>query len=372
MAKANYVEPEELRKRLQFQMGIKPKEEEETGAVVGLEDGEVYVKNSTLEKLGEKLIEITKDTIGPELTKAVVEVGERVEKRSEEKIDGLTKVIQESLNSSLEELTLLANKARPIEITFDGKKTEVKGIVHREFDKLLKTVASGLSVLMVGPAGTGKSHSAETIANALGLNFYAISVGQQTSKSDLIGYMSANGNYVRTQFREAYENGGVFLLDEMDAGNSNVLILLNSALSNGQMAFPDKMVKRHPDFRMIGTANTYGYGASRQYVGRNQIDAATLDRFVTIDWDIDEQVERSLAVGSEGERWYQVVKAVRDRAVGEMNLRVVISPRATQRGSIMLAAGIPFHQVLDSALLAAVPVNEKKNLMNLAQTVWNK
>jgi len=84
------------------------------------------------------------------------------------------------------------------------------------------------------------------VADALSLSFHAISVGSQTSKSDLAGYMTATGEYVRTQFREAYENGGLFLLDEADAGNSNVLILLNAALSNGKMAFPDGMVDAHP------------------------------------------------------------------------------------------------------------------------------
>ena len=50
----------------------------------------------------------------------------------------------------------------------------------------------------------------EGVAKALGLAFYFISVGLQTSKSDLVGYMSATGAYVTTHLRQAYEFGGVF------------------------------------------------------------------------------------------------------------------------------------------------------------------
>ena len=36
---------------------------------------------------------------------------------------------------------------------------------------------------------------------------------------------------------------------------------------------------KHEDFVAIGAANTFGAGADAQYVGRNALDAATLDRF---------------------------------------------------------------------------------------------
>jgi len=89
--------------------------------------------------------------------------------------------------------------------------------------------------------------------------------------------------YVISDFVRCYENGGVFLLDEIDAADANVLIIMNNAIANGRMALsnrPDKpFAKRHADFVLIAAANTYGRGADRMYVGRNQLDEATLDRF---------------------------------------------------------------------------------------------
>ena len=78
-------------------------------------------------------------------------------------------------------------------------------------------------------------------------------------------------------------NGGVFLFDEIDAADANVLLVVNSALANGRMSVPSRhdqpVAKKHSEFVCIAAANTFGRGADRVYVGRNELDEATLDRF---------------------------------------------------------------------------------------------
>src|SRR5208337_1523898 len=84
-----------------------------------------------------------------------------------------------------------------------------------------------------------------------------------------------------SRFVEIYEQGGVFLLDEMDAADANVMVAINAALANGVMANPHgKVHVRHPKCIIIAAANTWGRGGDHLYVGRNQLDAATMDRFV--------------------------------------------------------------------------------------------
>jgi cobaltochelatase CobS len=39
---------------------------------------------------------------------------------------------------------------------------------------------------------------------------------------------------------------------------------------------------------IVATANTFGTGADRVYVGSLQIDGATLDRFAFLEWPYDE------------------------------------------------------------------------------------
>ena len=279
--------------------------------------------------------------------------------------------IDTSVDEELKELKELAKKNQKLEVIQNGKSTVLEGLKHKQLEQLITYASMRLSPLLVGMAGTGKTHAGEQTAKALGLDFYAISVGAQTSKSDIIGYMDASGRYVKTHFRDAYEHGGVFLMDEIDAGNANVLIQINAALSNGLCSFPDAMVKRHDDFVFIASANTFGNGANRQYVGRNQLDAATLDRFAVIEWFIDDELESSLAVGLNGKAWYMAVRATRDY-IAEKNIRALISPRATQKGSRLLDVGQDLDEVIHATLLASVPEDKKPDVIQITKTIFNK
>jgi len=202
------------------------------------------------------------------------------------------------------------------------------------------------------------------VAAELKLPFAALSVCSQTTKTDLLGYLDAHGNYRSTNFREIYEKGGVFCLDEIDNGNANVLAVLNSALAGENNAFPDKMVKRHPNFVVVACANTFGLGASGGYVGRTQIDAATLDRFFFVDMPYDDGLEAHVAgvdvvtspvwnaLGQsvpDVKTWLAVVKKTRE-AVAELGVKAIISPRATYTGVALIKQGVPL-QYLEKGLL---------------------
>jgi hypothetical protein len=196
--------------------------------------------------------------------------------------------------------------------------------------------------LMVGPAGGGKTTAAEQVAAALGLPFYTN--GSLTGAHEVTGYENAT-KYITTPFRQAFENGGLYLADEIDGSDPAATLALNSALANGFMNFPDQPapIRAHPEFYFIGAANTYGRGADRLYIGRNQLDASTLDRFCTLTWDYDETLERSLA-GDDA--WCAYVQAAR-AAASDLKIRHVISPRATYSGAIHRAAGLAFDMVAD-------------------------
>jgi cobaltochelatase CobS len=159
--------------------------------------------------------------------------------------------------------------------------------------------------------------------------------------------MDAGGHYHGTQYREAFENGGLFLVDEIDAGNPNVLAVLNASLSNSWCAFPDKMVRRHPKFRCVAAGNTWGTGRTIQYVGRNPIDAATLNRFVYIQWDYDEALETKIAGMPE---WSAFVQACRAE-IKRRGVNFLISPRASIFGALLLKAGVPVQDVINDVVM---------------------
>jgi len=210
-----------------------------------------------------------------------------VKKQTEGTADEVTSVV---LSRVLEEVKW----ARPIEVTkFDGTKIQLES-AHEMTEQVLAYLTARIPLLLVGPAGSGKTHIAISCAKLLDLQFFSISVNEQTSKADFLGYKDANGKLVETNFRKAYEQGGVFIIDEIDAGNPNILTVVNSALSNDTCPFPDGMITRHPDFVAVCTANTFGEGESLQYIGRNILDAATRDRFASMYIDYSDGLERIL------------------------------------------------------------------------------
>lgn len=210
------------------------------------------------------------------------------------------------------------------------------GLFHKQFPELLNIIAQGVPAMLVGPAGSGKTMAAEQAAESMGLSFYM--QGGTSGSHELLGYCDAHGRYQTTPFRYAFEHGGVFLKDEIDVDDPAAILVINSALANGAMAFPDtpNPVRRHKDFYFIGAANTFGQGADRLYVGRNQLDAATLDRFAFLSWRYDEKLERAVA-GNDS--WVDRVQSLR-RGAEKEKARVVISPRASINGAKLLAAGM--------------------------------
>lgn len=188
---------------------------------------------------------------------------------------------------------------KKIELTINDKIQTIEGVVHAAFDDIMDFVYANEPVFLVGPSGSGKSFIVQQVAKALNLPYYFSNA--ITQEYYLTGYSDANGNYVPTSFYKAWTEGGVFLLDEMDASIPDVLVKLNEALANKRFDFPAPIgnVEAHPNFRVVAAGNTYGLGADFEYVGRNQLDAASLDRFGIIKVDYDRNIELAMANGDE-------------------------------------------------------------------------
>ena len=151
--------------------------------------------------------------------------------------------------------------------------------------------------MLIGPAGSGKNVIVSQVADALGQHMYY--TNNASNEYKLTGFIDAGGTYRSTEFYKAFTNGGIFFLDEIDNSDPSSLIVINSALANGYMAFPHETIDRHPDFKMVAAANTWGKGASLEHVGRNALDASTLDRFDNIYVDYDTDLESALYPNNE-------------------------------------------------------------------------
>ena len=299
----------------------------------------------------------------------------RVREIVAEAVEPLTEELTETvLKKAVPETTALLDTIQKMiaEATKDNvRRIEIKhlepgedkdlGVQHFCFETAFKIIQAGGNLMLVGPAGSGKTHMVHSIADGLGLRFIPQSVTAQTSLSSLMGYMSASGAYVSSPFRDAYENGGLFLLDEIDAGNANVLSALNAATSNGCCLFPDnKLVAKHEKFRIAAGANTYGRGANRQYAGRNPIDGATLDRFIVLDMPYDENLEAALC---SNKQWLKEVQAIRAAVDSMPDVKHIVSPRATFEGARLLAIGIEKETVKEMAIWKGLNAETKARII---------
>lgn len=219
------------------------------------------------------------------------------------------------------------------------------GFYHERFEQILTQTQLDEPIMLIGPAGSGKNVAISQVADALGLHMYY--TNNASNEFKLTGFIDAGGNYRDTEFYKAFKNGGVFFLDEIDNSDPSALIVINSALANGYMAFPHETIDRHPDFRIIAAANTWGKGADLQYVGRNALDGATLDRFDNIFFDYDKNLEQALYPNDEV---LQFMWAFRN-AVYQSKVPHIVSTRGIGKVYKKEINGIPVPYILTSNVI---------------------
>jgi hypothetical protein len=251
-------------------------------------------------------------------------------------------------------------KLQTIEVKLPTK-DEVKklGQQHYLFQDVLESVADNSYVLLKGDAGSGKTYGAVQIAKALDLDYRIFSFTNEISLSRCVGYMDAMGNYVKTSIREMYENGGLLILDEFDAMNPNVAVSLNNMLSGDEYTFPDAVVSKHDDFRVIACTNTFGNGADKDYSSRNKLDKATLDRFdEKFDWGYDEDLEIAVFGNTDATR---AVLAIRKNA---KDLGITITPRRTKSVNKMVNRGVSLKVAVQRAILCEYKSDQQRAMLD--------
>ncbi|WP_432851718.1 AAA family ATPase [Amycolatopsis sp. CA-161197] len=304
------------------------------------------------EELREHLLHEATAALSGKIEKAVAEVARQAKPDLVERVSAVAVARVRSAVQAAAEKELAKYSPTVVSVVLpQGKPIELAEDTHTVLPEVLVALHARCHVLLVGPAGTGKSMLAKHAAQALGLQFQALSLGPTTPMSKVFGYYDANGHYHDTPFRRAFEHGGVMLLDELDNGHPGLLAELNQALALGVCAFADRMVTAHADFRLVATSNTYGTGGDRQYVGRQTLDSATLDRFVVLDVPIDEGLEERVALRhapSHPDAVEELVASIRELRATALakKLPVILSPRASIDGAKLLEAGATVEQVM--------------------------
>lgn len=241
-----------------------------------------------------------------------------------------------------------ARPATQLVITQGETVRTIDGLYHHMLPTLIKALSAGVNVWLAGPSQGGKTTAARAAAKALGLTFHFHS--SMTMAHELVGFVDGAGHYHETQFVKAFRNGGLVLLDELDRGSNEALLALNAPLANKIMSLPNgEIIEAHANFRCIGAANTWGAGATGDYVGAAKIDAAFLQRFgARLAWDYDTTLETAICGN---EHWALRVQNARAKARAA-GLKVLITPQASISGAALLAVGFSDQQVADMTFLA--------------------
>lgn len=179
--------------------------------------------------------------------------------------------------------------------------TDSRGYAFHKLAGYVLTLANARrNIMLIGAAGTGKSHIARQVAELIstdshpeGLPYGETPMTPGATRGDLLGRHTISG-FIPSQFVEIYSGGGVFNFEEIDASDPSMLIVVNNALASDRLfnSVNGEVYMKHPDFIAFATANTFGLGADSRYTGREKLDLATIDRFrmARVLVDLDESI----------------------------------------------------------------------------------
>lgn len=223
------------------------------------------------------------------------------------------------------------------------------GIIHMDWhDRLATDVKLGRTIAVRGPAGNGKSTGIKGVLESAGYTIYHLDCTDSTTVDQLIGGLEPvpdGKGGIKMQFKEGVfarafnDEKGAVQLDEFDALDPRITMALQSALHRAAVgkkrtvSCPDHAfgsLVAAGDCPIVVSMNTWGTGATREYVGRNAIDAASLDRFDTIintDYQCEaEMLEKMGLAPTDRAKLLKEVFSLRKK-IQEKGLRVLLSTR---------------------------------------------
>ena len=232
--------------------------------------------------------------------------------------------------------------------------------------KVLSDAAARNNVYLYGGAGTGKTFSAETIADALGFDIITINCNQFTSALEIIGGQTIDG-YQEGKVIRAFGNldeegnptgrGCVLLLNELPKIDPNTAGLLNAALAKSgefKKGRPAKLENargikvERKEFFVMATGNSLLNSVDAEYEANFKQDLSLQDRFAgsTYEVFVDREFEWKNILNEKWAFIYIYMSKLRDKIVEEkytgkafVSIRIMMSAQKTYNVFRQIKAG---------------------------------
>jgi cobaltochelatase CobS len=147
------------------------------------------------------------------------------------------------------------------------------------------------ALYLYGPSGCGKTSMIMQTAAVLKWPVVSLTINGRFELADLIGHPTIVKNelvFVHGALARAMKYGYILILNEIDVADAAELSGLNDVLEGRNLVVIQnngEVIKPHPCFRLVVTANTCGRGSKGTYHGTQLLNAAFLDRFRFIGCD---------------------------------------------------------------------------------------
>jgi MoxR-like ATPase len=231
---------------------------------------------------------------------------------------------------------------------------------------LVRSVIRGKNIMMVGPAGCGKTQAAKSLPEAMKNPFFYFNLGAtQDPRSTLIGnthFKEGETIFDKSPFVTAIETeNAIILLDELSRAHPEAWNILMTVLDEGQRylrldeSVNAPIIKVANGVSFIATANI-----GTEYTSTRVLDRALMDRFEIIEVDILSLEQESILLTK---RFPEIdptlINSVADIAAStrkewrseEGKLSTMISTRMTVRICELLADGFDLAEATQVSVL---------------------
>ncbi len=168
------------------------------------------------------------------------------------------------------------------------------------YEQVKLAVLAGLTPVIFGPAGSGKSRLAKELAHDIGLKFYTLSFSGGLRYSQVFGSQElseGNTRWTPAPLLQWIQEPCLILLDEIFSCDPEIGIGLNSLLEPDTKAImtPAGLIRVNPACKILAASNSNGRQQNRQYTATTRNDDSLLDRLIPpFFMDYDTHAERKI------------------------------------------------------------------------------